>query len=107
MIKLLKQIQKRILFAIFLGVFSPVFGSTETILINCNIIDGTGKPVAKNMVITISENMISNIEKGPYKSKVETNREIIDLKGYYVLPGLWNNHSHLSDLLTDVKNILG
>ena len=59
------------------------------------------------MVITISENTISNIEKGPYKSKVETNREIIDLKGYYVLPGLWNNHSHLSDLLPDVNNILG
>ena len=107
MIKLLKQIQNCILFAIFLGVFNPAFGSTETILINCNIIDGTGKPVAKNMVITISENMISNIEKGPYKSKVETNREVIDLKGGYVLPGLWNNHSHLSDLLPDVNNILG
>ena len=107
MIKLLKQIQNCVLFAIFLGVFSPAFGSTETILINCNIIDGTGKPVAKNMVITISENTISNIEKGPYKSKVETNREVIDLKGGYVLPGLWNNHSHLSDLLPDVNNILG
>ena len=47
MIKLLKQI----LFAIFLGVFGLVHGSTEIILINCNIIDGTGKPVAKNMVI--------------------------------------------------------
>ena len=103
MIKLLKQI----LFAIFLGVFGLVHGSTEIILINCNIIDGTGKPVAKNMVITISENKINNIEKGPYKSEGETNREIIDLKGHYVLPGLWNNHSHLSDLLPDVNNILG
>ena len=68
MIKLLKQIQNCILFAIFLGVFNPAFGSTETILINCNIIDGTGKPVAKNMVITISENKINQIKVDIYLS---------------------------------------
>jgi imidazolonepropionase-like amidohydrolase len=31
---------------------------------------------------------------------------VIDLEGGYVLPGLWNNHSHLADLLPDPKNIL-
>ncbi len=31
---------------------------------------------------------------------------MIDLEGGYILPGLWNNHSHLADLLPDPKNVL-
>jgi imidazolonepropionase-like amidohydrolase len=30
----------------------------------------------------------------------------LDLKGKWVLPGLWNNHAHLSDLVPDPKNVL-
>ena len=107
MTNLKEQIQNLAFFVTFLSVFSPSYALTKTILTNCNIIDGTGRPAARDMVITISENKISTIEKGPYKSIGETDREIIDLKGSYVLPGFWNNHSHLSDLLPDVNDILG
>jgi len=107
MTNLKEQIQNLAFFVTFLSVFSPSYALTKTILTNCNIIDGTGRPAARDMVITISENKISTIEKGPYKSIGETDREIIDLKGGYVLPGFWNNHSHLSDLLPDVNDILG
>lgn len=107
MTNLKEQIQNLAFFVTFLSVFSPSYALTKTILTNCNIIDGTGRPAARDMVITISENKISTIEKGPYKSIGETDGEIIDLKGGYVLPGFWNNHSHLSDLLPDVNDILG
>ena len=107
MTNLKEQIQNLAFFVTFLSLFSPSYALTKTILTNCNIIDGTGRPAARDMVITISENKISTIEKGPYKSIGETDREIIDLKGGYVLPGFWNNHSHLSDLLPDVNDILG
>ena len=77
------------------------------VLTNCNIIDGRCTPVASDMVVIISDNKIKKIDRGPYKNTIEKGMEIIDLKGGYVLPGFWNNHSHLSDLLPDVNNILG
>ena len=80
MTNLKEQIQNLAFFVTFLSVFSPSYALTKTILTNCNIIDGTGRPAARDMVITISENKISTIEKGPYKSIGETDREIIDLK---------------------------
>jgi imidazolonepropionase-like amidohydrolase len=76
-------------------------------LTNCNIIDGRGAPIASDMVVIISDNKIKKIDRGPYKNTIEKDMKIIDLKGGYVLPGFWNNHSHLSDLLPDVNNILG
>jgi len=77
------------------------------VLTNCNIIDGRGTPIASDMVVIISDNKIKKIDRGPYKNTIEKGMEIIDLKGGYILPGFWNNHSHLSDLLPDVNNILG
>ena len=65
MIILKQQIQKFVFFTTFLSVFNPSYALTKTILTNCNIIDGTGRPVARDMVIVVSGNKIRRIETGP------------------------------------------
>lgn len=75
-----------------------------TILTNCHVIDCTGAALQKNMTVTIVNNKITEIKKGVYDGS-SSNIAVIDLKGGYVLPGLWNMHTHLSALLPDPKNI--
>jgi len=81
---------------------------TRTVLTNCNVIDCTGNPMMKDMTVVITGNRITEVSKGVYRGdKNNPNVRIFDLNGGYVLPGLWNMHSHLSDLLPDVNDILG
>ena len=77
-----------------------------TVLTNATVIDATGAPPRSNVSVVIEGNRIARIDPGPYRPDAATSARIIDLEGAYVLPGLWNNHSHPSDLLPDPKNIL-
>jgi imidazolonepropionase-like amidohydrolase len=79
-----------------------------TVLTNGHLIDCTGNPLLKNVTVKIEGNKITGIERGGYKkSTVEKNVRVFDLNGGYILPGLWNMHVHLSDLLPDVNDMLG
>ncbi len=78
------------------------------VLTNCNVIDCTGNPLMENMTVVITGKRISEVTKGVYSGNSnEPNTRVFDLNGGYVLPGFWNMHSHLSDLLPDVNDILG
>jgi len=78
-----------------------------TVLTNASVIDATGAPLRSNVSVVIDGNRIVGIDAGPYRpSPATAAARVIDLEGAYVLPGLWNNHSHPSDLLPDPKNIL-
>jgi imidazolonepropionase-like amidohydrolase len=83
-------------------------GPTETtVLINANVIDATGDPPLEDAAVVIDGNRISAVyREGDRKPVFEENARVVDLRGGYVLPGLWNNHSHLGDLLPDPKNLL-
>ncbi|WP_299535405.1 amidohydrolase family protein [Ulvibacterium sp.] len=79
----------------------------KTVLTNCNIIDCTGAKLQKNMTMILEGNKIQEIKKGLYASdSTSEDITVIDLENGYVMPGLWNMHTHLSDLLPDPKNIL-
>ncbi len=89
-------------------VYSQNTGEIRTILTNCNVIDCTGNPIMEDMTIVITGNRITEMSNRRYRGSDQANDvRVLDLDGAYVLPGLWNMHSHLSDLHPDVNNILG
>lgn len=95
----------------FLGVntaFAQNTSPKKTVLTNCVVIDCTGNPPMEGMTVIIAGNTIAEIRQGIYNpSPDEKNVRVFNLKGAYVLPGLWNMHVHLSDLLPDVHDMLG
>jgi imidazolonepropionase-like amidohydrolase len=81
-------------------------GNLKTVLTNCVIIDCTGEAPKQDMTVVITGNIITEIRRGVYRQpRGEKNVRVFDLKGAYVLPGLWNVHTHLADLLPDPKKI--
>ncbi len=79
-----------------------------TVLTNGHLIDGTGKALRKDVTVVIEGNIIKEIRRGIYhQPQKKKNVRVFDLEGGYILPGLWNMHVHLSDLLPDVHDMLG
>jgi len=78
-----------------------------TVLINGTVIDATGSSPMVDAVVVIEGNRIAAVlSGGDQKAKIPQDARIVDLEGGFVLPGLWNNHTHLGDLLPDPKNLL-
>ncbi|MBK8304042.1 MAG: amidohydrolase family protein [Chloracidobacterium sp.] len=64
---------------------------------NAMVIDGSGKPAAGPLDITIENDVITRIaSSGPAKAAA-ADELIIDATGKYVLPGLINLHGHTQD----------
>jgi imidazolonepropionase-like amidohydrolase len=79
----------------------------KTVLTNCVIINCAGDAPMEEMTLVITDNTITEIRKGSYRQTPgEKNVRVFDLEGAYVLPGFWDNHSHISDLNPDVNNTL-
>jgi imidazolonepropionase-like amidohydrolase len=57
------------------------------------------------MTVVITDNTISEIKRGRHQTTGEPNVQVYDLDGGYVVPGLWNMHTHLTALLPDPNNI--
>jgi len=79
----------------------------KTILTNCTVIDCTGEPPQKDMTVVIEDDKIVELKPGVCKEIAKEGERILDLEGGYVLPGLWNVHVHLSELLPDTRWRLG
>jgi imidazolonepropionase-like amidohydrolase len=86
----------------FLAIFIPAIfaqGADETtqlVLANATLIDGTGAPGRSNVTVVIEDGLISEI----VDSKEHTgppNAEIIDLSGRFLLPGFIDAHVHVSN----------
>jgi imidazolonepropionase-like amidohydrolase len=62
-------------------------------LTNCNVLDVKSGAVVKNSTITIEGNSIKGIREG---GSPKTRGKNVDLRGGFVLPGLFNMHNHFS-----------
>jgi imidazolonepropionase-like amidohydrolase len=74
-------------------------GSNKTVVIrNGMLIDGSGKPAARNEAIVIEGNRIKSV--GPLPANVvledRANVEAIDAGGQWIMPGLIDAHCHVS-----------
>jgi imidazolonepropionase-like amidohydrolase len=78
----------------------------KTVLTNCTLIDCTGSQPMKDMSIVVENNRIAELTTGEYTSSTIDAERILDLEGGYVLPGLWNVHVHLGDLIPDPQFLL-
>jgi imidazolonepropionase-like amidohydrolase len=79
----------------------------KTILTNCTVIDCTGKPPKEDMTIVIEGGKIAELKPGICREAARERERVFDLEGGYVLPGLWNVHVHLSELLPDTQRRMG
>ncbi len=80
----------------------------KTVLTRCNVIDCTGSAVKQDMTVVITGNRITEISEGTYRGNTnDNNSRVFDLDGSYLLPGFWNNHTHMSDLHPDIYGVLG
>ena len=93
---------------VILGLLASAPANAQTtVLTNATVIDATGAPPIEDAAVVIDGNRIAAIHT-PSASAPDPGDDarVIDLGGAYVLPGLWNNHSHLGDLLPDPKGLL-
>ena len=63
------------------------------VLTNANLIDAVNPSVATDTTVVIENGRIVEIGRGPFSSS-GNNAQIVDLKGAYLLPGLWDVHIH-------------
>jgi len=81
------------LFTVFLLLcFNQVLFSSDIILKNANLIDGTGGEVKLDVSILVSERKIARIGSDLQAGSAK----VIDLEGRWLLPGLIDSHSHLA-----------
>jgi len=79
----------------------------KTVLTNCTVIDCTGKPPMKDMTVIIEGEKIAELKPGVWEQAPREGKvRVLDLEGGYVLPGLWNCHGHLGDLVPDAKHLM-
>src|SRR5713101_5888784 len=66
------------------------------VLKNCTLIDGSGRPPAKDAALIVDNGRIQWV--GPTSQlKMPASAEAIDLKGKYVMPGIINLHGHIGN----------
>src|SRR5207248_7161392 len=65
---------------------------------NGTLIDGSGKPAARNDAIVIEGNRIKSVGALPGDLQLEDRRtvEVIDAGGQWIMPGLIDAHCHVS-----------
>ena len=79
----------------------------RTILTNCTVIDCTGRPPMVDTTVVIEGEEIRELRPGRHDVAAREEERVYDLEGGYVLPGLWNVHTHLGDPFPDPRHLLG
>jgi len=76
----------------------------DLIISEVNLIDGTGKDLQKKVNIYVKDSKISKIDTTTIES--DDLKSIIDGKGKYVIPGLFDCHSHTGDYKGDLPRFM-
>src|SRR5579863_9933610 len=73
--------------------FSPLAWAGPLVIRRVTVIDATGKPAQPGMTVVIEQDQIVAI--GPWtKVKAPAGSQIVDGRGKFLIPGLWDMHAH-------------
>jgi imidazolonepropionase-like amidohydrolase len=75
----------------------PATAARPLVLEHVTVIDATGAPAKPDMTVVITSGRISEIRKSG-SIQVPQGAQTVDVKGEYLIPGLWDMHTHI---LTD------
>lgn len=64
----------------------------RTLLTNCVVVNGTGADPAPGSAIAVNDSVIEWVGPGSQAPEIP---DVLDMQGYYVMPGLWDMHVHL------------
>ena len=80
-------------------------GQSTLVLYGATLIDGTAANPKANSVIVINGDRITSIaEKNQYHLSTNTNVHLINLTGYYIIPGLFDMHAHVANIQVSSYN---
>lgn len=71
-------------------------GKGAIAITNVTLIDGTGRSPVAGQTVIIEDDRFSFVGAAG-QAKVPTGAKVVDGKGKYVIPGLWDMHTHLDD----------
>src|SRR5687768_8317666 len=70
--------------------------SGPLVFTNATVIDGTGAPAQTGMTLVVHRGRIEALGKSD-RIAVPQKAEVVNAKGKFMIPGLWDMHVHLSD----------
>jgi imidazolonepropionase-like amidohydrolase len=71
-------------------------GAPRLALTHVTVIDVTGGRAQEDMTVVVSDNLITALGLAP-NITVPPGTRVIDGRGKYVIPGLWDMHVHVDD----------
>jgi hypothetical protein len=75
---------------------AAILPAQSLIFEHVTIIDATGAAPAKNMSVAVDNGLITTIAKSIHPPRSQQKRvRIIDARGKFLIPGLWDMHIHL------------
>jgi imidazolonepropionase-like amidohydrolase len=87
----------RIFILLFAAIATPVIAQTPSLVFtHVTVIDGTGAPARQNMTVIITGNRITALGETE-KINFPRNARVIEAMGKFLIPGLWDMHTHVQD----------
>jgi len=84
---------KHLLFIFLFFAYLSAFGQQPVVFTHVTVIDVKTGKLSKNMTVIITGNRITSVSKTS-KRTIPKNAQLIDARGKYMIPGLWDMHVH-------------
>ena len=82
---------------VLMGASAPAWTQTEPLaLVNVHVFDGVSQTIAEDRVLLVRDGTIEVI--GEADTRISSDYTIIDGEGFYVMPGLFDVHTHVNRL---------
>src|SRR5215207_135591 len=77
---------------LFLAVASPRLAAQTLTITNATVVDVSNGTLRRNTTVVVDGKRITSV--GPSSTATPSRGTVVDAKGMYVIPGLWDMHTH-------------